>query len=159
MLEMIESQLHNIITLCVYLMEAIGVAIIVVTALRCFRKWVRHMDHVRMELGNGIALALQFKLAGEVMRTAIARTWEELGMVGAIFLLRAAITLLIHWELHHEEKKVHAKSSSSHAHAPVLPFLGHSTPAAPAAPEAPAAPAAPVAPAAPAGDKPPLELH
>ena len=60
---------------------------------------------VRLVLAQGIALALSFKLGAEVLRTVIVREWNELMILGAIILLRAALTFLIHWEIKNEEKK------------------------------------------------------
>jgi uncharacterized membrane protein len=60
---------------------------------------------VRLVLAQGIALALEFKLGGEVLRTVIVREWSELLILGAIIALRAALTFLSHWEIHNEEKR------------------------------------------------------
>ena len=56
-------------------------------------------------IGKGIALALEFKLGGEVLRTAIVREYSELITLGAIILLRGALTFLIHWEIKNEESR------------------------------------------------------
>ncbi|MCH5153566.1 MAG: DUF1622 domain-containing protein, partial [Clostridiales bacterium] len=61
-------------------------------------------EHVRLKLAEGIALSLEFKIGGELMKTVIARTWEELGILGAVILLRAALTFLIQWEIRTEKK-------------------------------------------------------
>nr|MCR5515284.1 DUF1622 domain-containing protein [Lachnospira sp.] len=50
--------------------------------------------------------ALEFKLGGEVLRTVVVREWAELGILGAIILLRAALTFLIHWEIKNEKKEL-----------------------------------------------------
>ena len=70
----------------------------------CFRK----DPHVRLILAQGIALALEFKLGGEVLRTAIVREPQELITLGAIILLRGALTFLIHWEIKNEESRISA---------------------------------------------------
>ena len=57
------------------------------------------------------ALALEFKLGGEVLRTVITRDRDELFILGAIILLRGVLTFLIHWEIKNEEKAL-AKSSA-----------------------------------------------
>ena len=53
---------------------------------------------------QGIALALEFKLGGEVLRTVVVREWAELGILGAIIALRGLLTFLIHWEIKNEEQ-------------------------------------------------------
>ncbi|MCI8422419.1 MAG: DUF1622 domain-containing protein [Lawsonibacter sp.] len=90
----------------VLFLECIGVTVLLVAAVKsvigCFRK----SSHVRLNLAQGIALALEFKLGGEVLRTAIVREPSELLILGAIILLRGALTFLIHWEIKTEESKI-----------------------------------------------------
>jgi uncharacterized membrane protein len=43
-------------------------------------------------------------MGGEVLRTIIARTWSELGVLGAIIVLRGLLTFLINWEIKEEKK-------------------------------------------------------
>lgn len=64
-------------------------------------------DHknIRLDLAQGIALALEFKMGGEVLRTVVVREWSELGILGAIIVLRAMLTFLIHWEIENEKKE------------------------------------------------------
>lgn len=54
-------------------------------------------------LSQGIAISLEFKMGSEVLRTVVVREWEELGILGAVILLRGLLTFLIHWEIKHEE--------------------------------------------------------
>ena len=68
-----------------------------------FQVTIQRDSHVRLTLAKGIALALEFKLGGEVLRTVIVREWSELAILGAIIALRGALTLLIHWEIKTEE--------------------------------------------------------
>ena len=86
-------------------LELFGIIILVYTALKCFFRWIKKDKAIRLDLAEGIALALEFKLGGEVLRTVVVRDWSELGILGAIIALRAALTLLIHWEIKNEEKR------------------------------------------------------
>lgn len=61
---------------------------------------------VRLTLAEGIALALEFKLGGEVLRTVVVREWSELVILGAIIFLRGALTLIIHWEIRSEQTRL-----------------------------------------------------
>lgn len=38
-----------------------------------------------------------------MLRTVVARTWAELGILGAIMILRCLLTFLIHWEIKNEK--------------------------------------------------------
>lgn len=84
-------------------LELIGVTIILFTAARCIYEAIRHDQKVKLDLAEGIALALEFKLGGEVLRTTIVRDWSELGIVGAIVALRVIMTFIIHWEIKNEQ--------------------------------------------------------
>ena len=49
-------------------------------------------------------MGLEFKLGSEILRTVVVRELREILLVGAIILLRAALTFLIHWEITNEER-------------------------------------------------------
>ena len=107
----LEKILTYVVQFSVTVLEFFGVFILVYTAVRCFISWTRKDHFVRLDLAQGIALALEFKLGGEVLRTVITRDRDELFILGAIILLRGVLTFLIHWEIKNEEKAL-AKSSA-----------------------------------------------
>ena len=90
------------ITLTIHLLELMGVVIIILGAIRdffCF--FSRRGPNIRLDLAQSMALGLEFKLGGEILRTVIARDWNEILTVGAIIILRGALNFLIHWEIRH----------------------------------------------------------
>ena len=107
----LEEILTYVVQFSVTVLEFFGVFILVYTAVRCFISWTRKDHFVRLDLAQGIALALEFKLGGEVLRTVITRDRDELFILGAIILLRGVLTFLIHWEIKNEEQAL-AKSSA-----------------------------------------------
>ena len=109
----LETFLTYVVQFSVTILEFFGVFILVYTAVRCFISWTRKDHFVRLDLAQGIALALEFKLGGEVLRTVITRDRDELFILGAIILLRGVLTFLIHWEIKNEEKALE-KSSADH---------------------------------------------
>ena len=106
-LEVLENYLYDVVQICTMLMEFFGVCVLVYTALKCFILWMKRNEHVRLALAQGIALALEFKMGGEVLRTVVVREWTELGILGAVILLRGLLTILIHWEINNEQKELH----------------------------------------------------
>ena len=100
----IELFLNRTIEISTIILELFGVTILVFTAVKCFLEWIRHDIKLRLDLAQGIAVSLEFKMGSEVLRTVVVREWEELGILGAVILLRGLLTLLIHWEIKHEEK-------------------------------------------------------
>ncbi len=97
---------EQIVNYAVLLSELAGVAILVFTLIKCFIGWIRKKQELRLDLAQGIALALEFKMGGEVLRTVIVREWNELLILGAIIVLRGALTFLIHWEIKQEKGKL-----------------------------------------------------
>lgn len=101
----LEGVLYSVVQLATALMEFFGVCVLVCTAVRSFWHWLRRDgQNLRLDLARGIALALEFKMGGEVLRTVVVREWAELGILGAIIVLRGVLTFLIHWEIENERK-------------------------------------------------------
>lgn len=107
-----ESILRFVVEFSTLLLELFGICILVFTAIKSFIFWLKKDDSIRLQLAQGIALALEFKLGGEVLRTVVVREWAELGILGAIITLRAVLTFLIHWEIKNEKKELAPKTIS-----------------------------------------------
>lgn len=50
-------------------------------------------------LGRWLVLGLEFALAADIVRTAIAPTWEEVGMLGAIAVIRTFLNFFLTQDL------------------------------------------------------------
>lgn len=102
--EIWETALHSTIVLFVHLLEIMGVIVILFGAVRDFIWYFTGREvNIRLDLARSLALGLEFKLGGEILRTVIARNLGEIATVGAIILLRGALSFLIHWEIGHIE--------------------------------------------------------
>ena len=106
----VELFLTYVVELCTILLEFFGVIALVYTAVKCFIQWIRRESNLRLDLAQGIALSLEFKMGSEVLRTVVVREWSELGILGAVILLRGLLTFLIHWEIKHEEAALEKNS-------------------------------------------------
>ncbi|MDR1619662.1 MAG: DUF1622 domain-containing protein, partial [Clostridiales bacterium] len=106
MLHNIETVFHSIVQYGILLLEGIGVALVLYTAIKSVAGLFRRDPHVPKKLAQGIMLALQFKLGGEVLKTLIVNEWSELALLGAIMLLRAGMMALSHWEISIEELRL-----------------------------------------------------
>lgn len=102
------GQVHGWLTVicdaAILMFEFIGVFILVLAGLVGVYNYIRKKPYTRLELAKGMALGLEFKMGGEILRTVAVTGWEEIGMVAGIILLRAALTFLIHWEITTEEQ-------------------------------------------------------
>ena len=113
-IESIELYLNYLVQFCTIILEFFGIIVLIVTAFKCFIKWIKHDSALRLELAKGIALSLEFKMGSEVLRTVVVRDWEELGILGAVIVLRGLLTFLIHWELKHEEESLQKNAPEKH---------------------------------------------
>lgn len=56
-------------------------------------------EEVRLRLGRWLAVALEFELAADILRTAVAPTWTEIGQLAAIAVLRTALNYFLQQEI------------------------------------------------------------
>lgn len=111
----IESVFQLIVQYGVLLLECAGVGVLLVTAVKSMIGCIRRTPHIRLYLAQGISLALEFKLGGEVLRTVIVRELSELLVLGLVILLRGALTLILHWEIKTEEARIVGADQSAGA--------------------------------------------
>ena len=104
-----EHILHNIAEVAALSLEFIGVAIIVIGSIKSLVQLINNLIRHRrinivIELGKTLALALEFKMGAEIIKTVIVHDLQELAVLGIVILIRALLAFLIHWELKMEKK-------------------------------------------------------
>ena len=89
-------------------------------------------EEIRLRLGRWLALALEFELGADILRTAVAPTWSEIGQLAAIATVRTALNFFLQQEIdkagarrsglptirgteHSDEEPLNAMRSSSSA--------------------------------------------
>ncbi|HEX5360354.1 MAG TPA: DUF1622 domain-containing protein [Fluviicoccus sp.] len=90
--------------------ELIGALIIaagIVVALRhLVVEWGRGRSAgfslVRLELARYLALALEFQLAADILSTAVAPSWQQIGQLGAIAVIRTGLNFFLQREMREE---------------------------------------------------------
>ena len=102
---LLEESVHIAARLGIMLCEMAGIVVLMITAARSLMLYFKRNSRLRLTLAQGIALALEFKLGGEVLRTVVIRQWTELLILAAVIALRGALTMLIHWEIRVEERR------------------------------------------------------
>lgn len=102
-LDFFHHLLTEIVDVAILLFEFLGVLVIIVAGIKGIISLVKRSDLTRLNLAKGMALGLEFKLGSEILRTVVVRDFSELITVAGIIALRAALTLLIHWEIKNEE--------------------------------------------------------
>ena len=56
-------------------------------------------ETVRLQLGRWLAIGLEFLLAADILRTAVAPTWDEIGKLAAIVVLRTVLNFFLNREI------------------------------------------------------------
>ena len=99
MYEAAEHVLDLVIHYGVLSLEVVGAALILYRAfLAVVSLFKGGSRRCHKRLTEGITTGLSFLLASEVLKTIIDRDWTSIGMTCAILLMRAAISILVHWE-------------------------------------------------------------
>jgi uncharacterized membrane protein len=109
-----EERLRSAVDALVRLVEAAGAVVIFVGALLAALQFLRvlprreghRFTEVRLTLGRFLALGLEFQLASDVLRTAIAPSFEELGKLAAVAAIRTALNFFLAREIKEEQRQV-----------------------------------------------------
>lgn len=94
--------------------EAVGASIIGIGILVALRSllhmaWHRELTSftaVRLSLARYLALALEFQLGADILSTAIAPSWEQIGQLGAIAVIRTLLNFFLSREMKEEQSSV-----------------------------------------------------
>lgn len=71
---------------------------------------------IRLTLARYLALALEFQLGADILSTAVAPNWQEIGKLGAIAVIRTGLNYFLSKEME-EEKKASAGEADVQAKA------------------------------------------
>jgi len=111
----VEELLQDVVNVLVTVVEACGATVIITGAVWAFARflWVGMRDRstrafttVRLTLGRFLALGLEFQLASDVLRTAVAPSFEELGQLAAVAAIRTALNYFLGKEIAEERRQV-----------------------------------------------------
>ena len=96
-----------------YTLEALAALIIAFGALRAIWTYLRHSIiskggirqscRCRIQLGHSLSMALEFLVGADILKTAIAPSWSEIGQLAAIIGIRTVVNFLLMWELKQSE--------------------------------------------------------
>ena len=103
--EVLDLILSDAAELAILMFEYIGVGIIAATGVKALINYLRREPNTRLILAEGLAMGLEFKLGSEIMRTVILRNMSEIAITAGIIGLRAALTILLHWEIKNEKQE------------------------------------------------------
>ena len=108
-----EHFISLIVPYLIEILEIMGIFVVAWTGVRSFWGYLmntfRHKDYpVQYALASGMSTALAFKIAAEILKTVLVDSWEELAILGAVVILRAVMSVLLHFELKHSKEDASA---------------------------------------------------
>ena len=121
-----EEWLDVVVDLFIRLVEAAGAVIIFVGAVVAIIGFLRALPRrdadafvpVRLSLGRFLALGLEFQLASDILSTAIAPTFEELGKLAAVATIRTALNFFLAREIREATETLAARDPGSSGSVP-----------------------------------------
>lgn len=114
-MENLMEQIDKVIDYAAYGFEVIGAALVVWGGLEALifiiRHVLRHKTHERLEkivctLGHKMLVSLDFFLAGDLLSTIVSPTWDALGKLGALIVIRTALSYFITLEIKNAKKEI-----------------------------------------------------
>lgn len=99
------------------LVETLGAIVIAVGIGVAIVGLVRHALHergssftpVRLQFARYLTLALELQLAADILSTSVAPTWERIGKLAAIAVIRTALNYFLSLEMKHERAEGEAE--------------------------------------------------
>jgi uncharacterized membrane protein len=116
-----QDTLVAVIDVLVRLIEAAGALVIFVGAVLAFVRFIifavrdrrtEFLTPIRLSLARYLTLGLEFQLAGDILRTAIAPTFQEIGQLAAIAAIRAALNYFVGREIRQERAEIEAQAAA-----------------------------------------------
>ncbi|HSN28870.1 MAG TPA: DUF1622 domain-containing protein, partial [Kofleriaceae bacterium] len=112
-----EDTLQHVVFYLVRIVEAAGALVIFCGALMALLRFgwralvMRRADAfvaIRLDLGRFLALGLEFQLASDLLRTAVAPSFEEIGKLAAVAAIRTGLNFFLAREIRRERAELEA---------------------------------------------------
>lgn len=106
--EILESFLIEFAHLLEVLLESIAILVVAIGVVIAVRRLFLHkikgkahhlQEEIRLKFGQTLALSLEFQLAADIVATAVAPTWEELGKLAVIAGIRTFLNFFLQREV------------------------------------------------------------
>lgn len=106
----IEEQIPTAVEWLRLLVETLGALVIAVGVVLAVIGLVRHMltrrdgnfNPIRLAFARYLTLALELQLAADILSTSVAPTWDQIGKLAAIAVIRTALNYFLSKEIEKE---------------------------------------------------------
>ena len=104
-----ETILRPWIPYLVTVVEACGALVIILEVVRTtglyvygfFRRERHNIHQLRYDLGHSMVMGLEFQVAADILKTALAPQWADMALLGALIAVRTVLNYLLERELAH----------------------------------------------------------
>lgn len=110
--ELLEMGLERIVEYGELLLAFTGVLILLYHAIKGIVMLVKHDKMTPLFVGKGITLSLEFLMCGEVLGTVIAHNTADYIRLAVLVALRAAMSVIINWEMKNEKKELEEENEA-----------------------------------------------
>lgn len=101
------------------LIVSLGFVVSLATLIRVqVKERTAEFTRVRLILARYLALALEFQLAADILSTSISPTWERIGRLAAIAIIRTGLNYFLSKEMKEERKGIIESNSGGTAPPP-----------------------------------------
>ena len=66
----------------------------------------REITQSRIKLGHSLSLGLEFLIGADILKTAVAPTWQDIGQLAAIVAIRTLLNYFLTRELEQADKSI-----------------------------------------------------
>jgi uncharacterized membrane protein len=116
----VEPTIVNLVSWLKLSMELTGALIISIGVVLAFSQFIRvfiasrpeHYTKIRLLLARYLALALEFQLGADILSTAISPSWDQIGKLGAIAVIRTALNYFLSREMQEERRMTEDETRS-----------------------------------------------
>jgi len=117
---MLEAIIGIVLPVIIHILELMGVVIICFGAIRSLLTYFKIQfkkntgrrktdtqgsSNVKIMLGTALELGLEYKMGAEILKTVLIRDLSEIWILAAVIVLRAMLSVLLHFEMRAELKK------------------------------------------------------
>lgn len=116
MFEQVERQVRDYVEWLRLLVEALGALVIAAGVVLVIVGLVRHLlsqrgtsfTPIRLAFARYLTLALELQLAADILSTSVAPTWDRIGKLAAIAVIRTALNYFLNKEMQSESAEAEA---------------------------------------------------
>lgn len=126
MFEAVEVQVRSYVEWLRLLVEALGAVVIAAGLVLVVLSLARHLwsgsngsfTPIRLAFARYLTLALELQLAADILSTAVAPTWDRIGKLAAIAVIRTTLNYFLSKEIKEESagEAAAGESAASRAH-------------------------------------------